>query len=66
MNIKFNENIEDDVLTNATDIENLDENIGKTGNSSTGDVSEQDKDVAKIQTQHAKAYILRSRREQEY
>ncbi|MCI5634425.1 MAG: hypothetical protein MR350_03095 [Alphaproteobacteria bacterium] len=41
----------------------LEEHIGKTGNSSIGEVSEQNKNVAKIQTQHAKDYILRSRRQ---
>lgn len=39
----------------------LENELGKTGNSSTGEVSEQDKKVAAIQTEHAKSYILRHR-----
>ena len=39
----------------------LDDDMGKTGNSSTGEISEQNRKVAKIQTEHAKEYILRSR-----
>lgn len=41
----------------------LEENIGKTGDPSTAEVSEQDKKVASIQTEHAKEYILRNRKQ---
>ncbi len=39
--------------------ENLEYKFGKTGNSSTGKISEENKKVAKIQSEHAKIYIKR-------
>lgn len=64
---KNNHDIKDELQYRLTGIRkhlkraDLEDNIGKTGNSSTGKVSEQDKRVAKIQTKHAKEYILRNR-----
>lgn len=40
---------------------NLEDKMGKTGNSSTGEISEENKEVAKIQSEHAKIYIKRYR-----
>lgn len=37
-----------------------------SGTSSTEEVSQQNKEVAKIQTQHAKEYILRNRLKRQY
>jgi len=44
---------------------NLEADIGKTGDSITGQVSEKDKKVATIQTEHAKEYILRRRKQKD-
>ncbi len=39
------------------------DDMGKTGNSENGKISEKNRRVASIQTQHAKEYILRDRRQ---
>ena len=40
---------------------NLNNKMGKTGNSSTGEISAENKKIAKIQAEHAKIYIKRYR-----
>lgn len=41
----------------------LEDDIGKTGNSVNGEISEKDRKVASIQVEHAKEYILRDRKQ---
>lgn len=41
----------------------LEDDVGKTGNSETGKISEKDRKVASIQAEHAKEYILRDRKQ---